>query len=485
MRSIFISYRREDSEGQAGRLLKDLADHFGQDAVFMDVAAIAAGRDFRRVIDENVGTCGVLLALIGKAWLTAQDASGQRRLDDPADLVRLETASALKRDIPVVPVLVHGALMPRADQLPLDLAELAYRNGVELTHARWDSDVQVLIKALEPFVQARSGHAAAAVPTAAARQPSHGRSVAVAVGALIAVAAAFGVYRWLAVPRPVATPASIASAGPDVPVKPPAGMPDAAAPAMPDTGAAAARAEHLARAKGKQEALAASNAADKRTAETVAANNAAAEKVARDKAAEKALADRAATDKLAADRALADKAAAEKLETDRDRAAGVLNPGQPTSAVTYGQPIANRRVMLINAQTGKCLTIAGGRSTDNNVKALQFDCDGDPSRSWSINATGSDVYQISNVQTGKCLTIAGGRSIDNNVEALQFNCDGDPSRTWRITASGGGVYQISNVQTGKCLTIAGGRSTDNNLTALQFNCDTDPSRTWRIRPAGQ
>ena len=153
-------------------------------------------------------------------------------------------------------------------------------------------------------------------------------------------------------------------------------------------------------------------------------------------------------------------------------------------AVLYGQPINNRRVMLVNAQTGKCLTIAGGRSTDNNVTALQFDCDGDPSRSWNIDASGRGVYQISNVQTGKCLTIAGGRSIDNNVEALQFNCDSDPSRTWRITATAGGVYQIRNVQTGKCLTIAGGRSTDNNVTALQFNCDSDPSRTWRIRPAG-
>jgi hypothetical protein len=102
------------------------------------------------------------------------------------------------------------------------------------------------------------------------------------------------------------------------------------------------------------------------------------------------------------------------------------------SAVTYGQPITNQRVMLINAQTGKCLTIAGGRSTDNNVTALQFNCDGDPSRSWNIDATGGGIYQISNVQTGKCLTIAGGRSTDNNVEALQFDCDNDPSRTWRI-----------------------------------------------------
>src|SRR5262245_28891334 len=80
------------------------------------------------------------------------------------------------------------------------------------------------------------------------------------------------------------------------------------------------------------------------------------------------------------------------------------------AAVLYGQPINNHRVMLVNAQTGKCLTIAGGRSTDNNVTALQFDCDGDPSRSWNLDATGGGVFQISNVQTRKCLTIAGGRS---------------------------------------------------------------------------
>ena len=153
MRAIFISYRREDAEGQAGRLFDDLARHFGEDSVFMDVAGIEAGRDFRRVIDENVASCGVLLAMIGKSWIDAKDESGRRRLEDPMDFVRLETASALKRDIPVVPVLVHGARMPRTEQLPEDLAELAYRNGVELTHARWDSDVQVLIKALSRYVE--------------------------------------------------------------------------------------------------------------------------------------------------------------------------------------------------------------------------------------------------------------------------------------------------------------------------------------------
>jgi hypothetical protein len=152
---IFISYRRDDSEGQAGRLFGDLAAHFGEEAVFMDVAGIEPGRDFRRVIDEHVSTCGVLLAIIGKSWIDTKDETGRRRLEDPMDFVRLETATALKRDIPVVPVLVGGTRMPRQEQLPPDLEALAYRNGVELTHARWDSDVQVLIKSLSRYVESQ------------------------------------------------------------------------------------------------------------------------------------------------------------------------------------------------------------------------------------------------------------------------------------------------------------------------------------------
>jgi phosphoribosylanthranilate isomerase len=139
-------------------------------------------------------------------------------------------------------------------------------------------------------------------------------------------------------------------------------------------------------------------------------------------------------------------------------------------------------VMLVNVQTNKCLTIAGGVSTENNVHAVQFDCDDDPSRRWKLIDKGGNVYQVRNVQTGKCLTIAGGTSTDNNVVALQFDCDTHPSRTWRITdVTGGGLHQLRNVQTSKCVTISGGISTANNVEALQFNCDTHPSRRWTIR----
>ncbi len=145
--------------------------------------------------------------------------------------------------------------------------------------------------------------------------------------------------------------------------------------------------------------------------------------------------------------------------------------------------LAGTELMLVNAKTGKCLTIAGGVSTANNLESVQFTCDSDPSRRWTLRKmAGSGVYQIKNVQTQKCLTIAGGVSTNNNVTALQFDCDGDPSRTWRISdATGSGIHQVRNVQTNKCLTIAGGVSTDNNVGALQYDCDTDLSRRWIIR----
>ena len=185
LRSIFINYRRNDSEGEAGRLFDDLTSHFSDKSVFMDVAAIEPGRDFRKAIDQSVANCNALLAIIGLDWLEAKDATGGRRLDDPNDFVRIELASALGRDIPVIPVLVRGAKMPRAEQLPDDLQELAYRNAVELTHPRWKSDVQVLIRALQPFMDAPSAVRADGEkePTElrqeapATQTPGHGRNL--------------------------------------------------------------------------------------------------------------------------------------------------------------------------------------------------------------------------------------------------------------------------------------------------------------------
>jgi hypothetical protein len=210
MRAIFISYRRDDTEGHAGRLFEDLCERFGKNSVFMDVAGIEPGRDFRRVIEQQVSSCGVLLAVIGKNWLTVVDQQGRRRLDDPYDFVRLETASALKRDIPVIPVLVHDAGMPRAEQLPDDLKELAFRNSVELNHARWSSDVQLLIQALMPHVDVERVDPTVRFP----------RWAVASIAALVAGGVGYAAWDRFAPapppggPRPVAAPGSSASAAP-------------------------------------------------------------------------------------------------------------------------------------------------------------------------------------------------------------------------------------------------------------------------------
>lgn len=150
--SIFISYRRDDAEGEAGRLYDDLVRVYGNNAVFMDVAGIAPGLDFRKAIDDNVAGCGVFLAIVGSQWATITGTDGKRRLDDDNDFVRLEIASALARNIAVIPVLVHDARMPHPEQLPDNIRDFAYRNSVEISHARWNSDVQLLIDALKQYV---------------------------------------------------------------------------------------------------------------------------------------------------------------------------------------------------------------------------------------------------------------------------------------------------------------------------------------------
>jgi hypothetical protein len=148
MGTVFISYRREETAGEARALFNDLAARIGKDFVFMDVDNIALGRDFREVLRENLASCDLMLVLIGKVWVDAKDQSGHRRLDDPGDFIRLEIGAALKRNIPVTPVLLQGAHMPASEQLPQELKELSFRNGFELSHNRWESDVQEMIKRL-------------------------------------------------------------------------------------------------------------------------------------------------------------------------------------------------------------------------------------------------------------------------------------------------------------------------------------------------
>jgi hypothetical protein len=145
---IFMSYRREETGWAAGRLFDSLATHFGRDQIFKDIDSIEPGDDFVEVINTAVGSCHVLLALIGNRWLTVTDQEERRRLDDPGDFVRLEIEAALQRGIRVIPVLVDGIQMPRADQLPESLAGLARRQGLKLGQEHFGSDFQRLLPPL-------------------------------------------------------------------------------------------------------------------------------------------------------------------------------------------------------------------------------------------------------------------------------------------------------------------------------------------------
>jgi hypothetical protein len=147
---IFISYRRDDSAGYAGRLFDHLAARFGARNVFMDIDTIQPGDDFRKAIENAVGTCEVVLVMIGRQWLHARDPQEQRRLDDPGDWVRAEIASALANPrVRVIPVLVRGAAMPAIHELPEDIKELSWRNAIELSDHRFQYDASKLIGVIE------------------------------------------------------------------------------------------------------------------------------------------------------------------------------------------------------------------------------------------------------------------------------------------------------------------------------------------------
>lgn len=172
MSAIFISYRREDSEDATRALYESLLPLFGKDRLFMDVEAIALGSDFRQAVEGSLTSCGVLLAVIGPGWLDAKnpsDTSGKRRLDNPDDYVRQEIATALKKggSLPVIPVLVRGAAMPLADQLPDDLKDLAFRNALALSHLDWDGNVEKLVDAVRPHVGEPPSRAHAPAQTSA------------------------------------------------------------------------------------------------------------------------------------------------------------------------------------------------------------------------------------------------------------------------------------------------------------------------------
>lgn len=150
---VFINYRRDDSSGTAGRLYDRLAQALGRANVFMDVDRIPAGVDFVKHLDTQVAATDAFLVILGPHWLDATDETGQRRLDNPDDFVAIEIAAALTRDIRVIPVLIDGAQMPKAAQLPEQLKPLVRRNAVEVRNSQFGRDADALTEKVREAIK--------------------------------------------------------------------------------------------------------------------------------------------------------------------------------------------------------------------------------------------------------------------------------------------------------------------------------------------
>lgn len=149
MNTIFLSYRRIDSATVAGRIRKELTERFGQDTVFIDFDSLNLGRNFITQLRQTISRCRIVLTVIGPDWLNATDSQGNRRLENPKDVVRFEIETALQHRIPIVPLLVRGASMPEEAELPTTMADFAHQNGIEIrADPDFDIDVGRLIERL-------------------------------------------------------------------------------------------------------------------------------------------------------------------------------------------------------------------------------------------------------------------------------------------------------------------------------------------------
>jgi hypothetical protein len=180
---IFLSYRRDDSRADAGRLYDRLSARFGAETVFMDIDDIVAGENFVEKLKDTLSRCSTLLVVIGPHWLDVADESGRRRLWSPDDYVRLEIASGLERGITLIPVLVGGAHMPARADLPPDIADLALHQAIAIADDRFHEDVDRLARVIS---QAHRG------ASRASRRRLAVAAAALVVGALVAGAG------WLA-----------------------------------------------------------------------------------------------------------------------------------------------------------------------------------------------------------------------------------------------------------------------------------------------
>lgn len=146
--NVFINYRRQTDAGTAGRIYDNLTRALPGATLFMDVDKLSPGEDFEQGLEKSLDSCKVMLAIVGPQWATLKEEDGTRRLDNPNDFVRREIAKSLGKGVRVIPVLIGGAKLPEAAELPLDLKPFAKRQAMEIRHERFSADVDALAQAI-------------------------------------------------------------------------------------------------------------------------------------------------------------------------------------------------------------------------------------------------------------------------------------------------------------------------------------------------
>jgi hypothetical protein len=146
---VFINYRTGDGEWPAAFLDDKFKRRFGVDRVFRDATSLEAGHDFRSELRRRLERCTVLVVIIGPSWLTARDESGRRRLDKPSDYVRMEIEESLKRNIRVVPITLNDVRLPLADELPVEIADLAHRQSRVFRSRYYEADFEQILAIID------------------------------------------------------------------------------------------------------------------------------------------------------------------------------------------------------------------------------------------------------------------------------------------------------------------------------------------------
>jgi hypothetical protein len=215
MPKIVLSYRRTDAAAIAGRIYDRLASHYGKDSVFMDIDSIPFGVDFREHIGNALANSDILVAIIGPNWLGV-DVEGAGRINDETDFVRVEIETALQKKIPVIPVLVERAPMPKPNQLPESLKAFAFRNASDVDSGRdFHSHVDRLLASMDRML----GLETSRTPSDEATKRSIAGRLAVwlksrpAIAAVALVLAGIAIYFWRTIPYPASKDAAAVRPG--------------------------------------------------------------------------------------------------------------------------------------------------------------------------------------------------------------------------------------------------------------------------------